>query len=182
MEKFRSTNFNLVLYEEDESHRQAIEFITKNYDYAMICHDRDTDEDGVVKKAHYHIILKFPNQKWNTALASELNITENYIENCKNLKNSLLYLIHFYDKDKFQYDIKDVCGNLKKRLITYINNEDKSESEKVLEIFEEIDKIEGFIYIRPFCKHIANMGYWDILRRSTGLIIRYIEEHNQDVL
>lgn len=181
MEKFRSTNFNLVLYEEDESHKKALELITKNYDYAMICHDSDADEDGVVKKAHYHVVIRFPNAKWNTALASELNIAENYIENCRNLKNSLLYLIHFYDKDKYQYDIKDVTGTLKKRMVMFIQNEDKTESEKILEILEEIDE-KDFIYLVPFVKHIANIGYWDVFRRSSHIIMRYIEEHNKNVL
>ena len=182
MEKFRSSNFNLVLYEEDESHRQAIDYIVKNYDYAMILHDSDTDSNGAIKKEHYHIVLRFNNQKWNTALAKELGITENYIEECRNLKRSLLYLIHYYDKDKFQYDIKSVSGSLKNRLVGYIQNEDKTESEKVLEIIEYIENYEGYINVSLFCKSIAKMGYWDVLRRSTGLILKIIEEHNKDML
>lgn len=182
MEKFRSRTFNLVLYEEDKTHRKAIDIIRKNYDYALILHDRDTDNTGVVKKEHYHIVLKFNNAKWNTALAEELGIEVNYIEECRNIKRSLLYLIHYYDNDKFQYNLNDVEGSLKTKLEQLLINEDKTESEKVLEIFEEIDKFDGYIQISIFCKHIAKMGYWDILRRSSGLIIRCIDEHNRNVL
>lgn len=75
--KFRARNFNLVLYPEDETHTKAIEYIERNYDYAIILHDRDCNEYGEIKKEHYHIVLRFKNAKWNTALAEELKITVN---------------------------------------------------------------------------------------------------------
>ncbi len=179
MEKYRAKCFCLVLYDEDETHRKAMDKIKTSYDYAMICHDRDTNESGEVLKPHYHIVLRFQNAKWNTALAEELGVTENYFEEARSLKRSLLYLIHFYEEDKFQYSTDDVSGPLKKRLQEFVKNDGKTESEKVLEIFEEIDKIGGEINFKVFCKHIAKIGYWDVLRRSSGLIIRYVDEHNK---
>lgn len=179
MEKYRTKCFNLVLYNEDETHRKAIDLIKKSYDYAIILHDKDYDEEsGVVKKQHYHIVLRFQNAKWNTALADELGITPNYIEESRSLKRSLLYLIHYYDENKFQYSIDEVEGSLKKRLTEFLNNNDKSESEKILEIFEIIDEMHDYIEFKIFVKHIAKMGYWDVLRRSTGLVLRYLDEHN----
>ena len=127
MEKFRSRNFNLVLYDEDESHKNALDYIEKNCDYAMILHDMDTNEIGEIKKAHYHVVLRFPNAKWSTSLANDLGIGENYIEECRSLKRSLLYLIHYYDEDKYQYDIDDVKGSLKNRLIEiYLHHNNES--------------------------------------------------------
>lgn len=180
MKKFRCRNFNLVLYPEDETHQKAVEIIRQNYDYALILHDKDVDKDGVIKKEHWHIVLKFDNAKWNTALAEDLGIEPNYIEECRNLKRSLLYLIHYYDEDKYQYTIDEVEGPLKNKLLSYINNEDKTESEKVLEIIEEIDNMHCFIDYRVFVKHIAKKGYWDVLRRSSGIIIRYLDIHNHE--
>lgn len=183
MDKFRCKNFNLVLYPEDSTHYLALYKIQKEgYDYALIMHDRDIDDNGEVKKKHYHCVLRFKNAKWNTALAEELGIAENYIQQCRDLKRSLLYLIHFYDEDKAQYLVKEVQGSLKVLLEQAIKNDGKSESEKVIEIFDIIDKTEYYIYYSTFCRHIANLGYWDVLRRSSGLIMRYIEEHNSNVL
>ena len=178
MEKFRAKNFCLVLYSSDESHYNAIEKIKKSYDYAMILHDKDTDENGEVKKEHYHFVLRFKNAKWSSALAEELGIAENYIEECRSLKRSLFYLIHFYEDDKYHYPLSDVKGTLKKTLEQFIKNDDKSESEKILEIFEEIDNYDGYIYFSGFVKHIAKIGYWDTLRRSSSIIMRYLDEHN----
>lgn len=179
MDKFRAKCFCLVLYDEDETHRKAIDKIKASYDYAMICHDRDTNDNGEVLKPHNHIVLRFQNAKWNTALAEELGVTENYFEETRSLKRSLLYLIHFYEEDKFQYSIDDVSGPLKKRLQEYVKNDGKTESEKVLEIFDEIDKYPGEIKFIIFCRHIAKMGYWDTIRRCPGIFTRYIDEHNK---
>ena len=178
MEKYRCKSFNLVLYPEDETHVKALEKIKSSYDYAYILHDRDTNEKGEIKKEHWHIVLTFKNAKWNSALADELGITPNYIEESRSLKRSLLYLIHYYDEDKFQYNLDDVHGSLKKRLNGYIHGEGKTESEKVIEIFEIIDEFEGFIDYSIFVKHIAKIGYWDVLRRSSSLILRYLDLHN----
>jgi len=181
MEKYRCKNFNLVLYEEDETHAKALEKIKTSYDYAMICHNLDADEKtGELKKEHYHVVIRFKNAKWNTALAEELGIAPNYIEESRSLKRSLLYLIHHYEPEKHQYPIDCVQGPLKKRLKEFITNEDKSESEKVLEIFEEIDNFDDFIEYKVFVKHIAKIGYWDVLRRSSSIILRYLDLHNQE--
>lgn len=179
MEKFRSKAFNLILYPEDMTHYLAIDKIKKSYDYAMILHDRDLDENNELKKPHYHVVLRFSNAKWNTALASELEIAENYIQECHSLKRSLMYLIHYYDEDKAQYLIKEVQGSLKKKLEQEIKNNDKSESEKILEIFEEIDQCDYEIKFDLFFKHIASIGYWEVLRRSSSLVIKYVDEHNK---
>lgn len=182
----------MMLYPgEDKSHLKALEYIRANYDYAAICHDKDTFEEditindvlhkkGEIKKAHYHVVVKFKNAKWSTALASELEIAENYIEVAHDLKRSLLYLIHFYDEDKYQYSVEDVEGTLKRRLKETISNEGKTESEKVMDIFKEIDKCEFKIDFTIFVKHIAEIGYWDVLRRSSSLILRYLDLHNSN--
>lgn len=182
LEKFRARNFNMVLYSEDETHKRAMEYITKNYDYAMILHDKDiSEETGELKKEHYHIVVRFNNAKWNTSLSEELGITPNYIEESKSLKRSLLYLIHYYDEDKHRYDISEVKGSLQKKLKEYINNDDKCEWEKVDEIFQFIDEQEilNKSYLMRYC---TSIGYWDILRRNYHPIMDYLTEHNNNIV
>lgn len=179
MEKYRSKNFNLVLYDEDETHIRALEYIQKNYDYAMILHDKDFDEKtGEIKKPHYHIVIRFKNAKWNTALADELNITPNYIEESRNLKRSLQYLIHYNDENKHSYDMEEVQGTLTKLLIETINTENKTESEKVIELLNYIDNSDEFIDVDQFLRYCADIGYWDVYRRSATTFINKINRHN----
>ena len=182
MDKFRARNFNLVLYDEDETHRRALEYIEKNCDYAKILHDRDVNPDtGEIKKPHYHVVIRFQNAKWNTSLASDLGIGENYIEESRNLKRSLLYLIHYYDEDKFQYSVEDVEGSLKKRLLEIIKNDDKTESEKVIELLNYIDDCDYEIDLSAFIRYVASIGYWDIFRRSPYVFEKYIIKHNDNL-
>lgn len=179
MEKFRSRNFNLVLYSEDESHRQAIDYIKKNCDYAMILHDMDTYEDtGELKKSHYHVVVRFPNAKWSTSFANDLGIGENYLEECRSLKRSLLYLIHFYDENKYQYDVDDVTGSLKKRLQEILTNSDKTENEKMQDLISYIDNFDNFIEMSQFIRYCVSIGYTDVCRRDYQLLTSIIIEHN----
>lgn len=181
MEKFRARNFNLVLYEEDETHKKAMEYIEKNLDYAMIKHNLDVDDNGELKKEHYHIVIRFNNAKWNTSLSEELGITLNYIEESRSLKRSLLYLIHYYDEDKYQYSVDLVKGSLKKKLKEYINNDDKSEWEKIEEIFKFIDEQNLIITKSHLMRYCTSIGYWDVMRRNYHPIIDYLTEHNDNV-
>ena len=189
-DKYRSRVHCLLLYPEDKTHIQAMEKIKKSYDYAMILHDRDywTDDDekanpehvsGEVKKAHYHVVLRFNNATWSSAICKDLEIEHNYIEDCKKFENALQYLIHYNDSNKAEYSIDEVEGNLKKRLVESINKLEKSEGEKVSELIDYIDNYDSRITIRAFSQYCAVNGYWAEFRRSATIFIKIIEEHNQ---
>lgn len=177
-EKFRARNFALLLYPEDKSHVQAIEKIKQNYDYAMINHDKDLDDTGNIKKIHTHVVIKLANAQWNTAIAKELEITENYLQQIRNFENALEYMIHWNEPEKYQYPIENVTGTLKKKLIQYIENDEKTESDKVFELIEFITGMERKLTITEFAKYCATKDRWDIFRRSAAIFIKIIEEHN----
>ena len=116
-EKYRSRVHMLLLYPSDESHVLALEKITLSYDYAYILHNKDIAEDGSIKKHHWHVVLRFNQAVWSSAICKELGIEHNYIENVKRFDNALQYLIHYNDTDKAQYSVDEVFGNLKQKLL-----------------------------------------------------------------
>lgn len=181
MEKYRNRTHLLLLYPDDLLHMQALEKIKKSFDYAYILHDKDFDLNGEIKKAHYHVILRFTSQKWNTSIAKELGITDNYLEEPRNFDNALLYLIHYNEPEKHQYSIDEVVGPLKKRLREKINNNDKTEGEKVFELIEYIEKSD-YLNVTTFAKYCANNGYWSEFRRSGMIFVKMIEEHNNSMV
>lgn len=179
MEKFRSRKMCLLLYpEEDLTHKKALDFIKLNYDYALIVHNQDKDDNGDLKKAHTHIVISFPNAKWNTAIADELGITTNYIEKCRSLENALEYLIHYNDDTKHQYDIEEVQGNLKSKLRQVILNDGKDENVKAYELIDYIDNFNGPIDEVEFFKYACEIGMYDVARRSSYILLRIIDKHN----
>lgn len=189
-EKYRSRVHMLLLYPDNEQHCKAVEKIQQSYDYALCLHNRDywTEEDekknpdrvsGEVKKEHWHIVLRFNQAVWSTAICKELGLEHNYIENVKRFDNAIQYLIHYNDNDKAQYSIDEVKGNLKQKLIESINKIEKSEGEKVVELIDYIEKYDGRISIKKFASFCAEQGYWAEFRRSATIFIKIIEEHNQ---
>ena len=180
MNNERSIHWAFVLYpSEDLTHKKALEYIEENYSkYAYIKHDKDILEDGTTKKEHYHIVCSFSNYRWRNAISNELGITLNYIEKVRNIENALKYLIHYNNSNKYQYDINEVKGTLKTKLETLINNEDKNESEKVLELLDFIEKQNEYIRVCDFIKFVCNSNLYDVYRRSATTFMKLIEEHN----
>lgn len=179
MEKYRDRTHCLLLYPDDESHVKALQIIEHSYDYAMILHDRDIADNGESKKPHYHVLIRFKHATWSSAICSELGIHENYIEKPRSFNNALLYLIHFNDKEKAQYEVDEVKGPLKTRLQQEIAKVDKTENEKVMELFDFIDSLAEPLTVSAFSRYCASMGYWSEFRRSGAIFMRILEEHNQ---
>lgn len=176
--KYRDRCHCLLLYPDDNTHMEALRRIERSYDYAYILHDRDYTEDGEIKKPHYHVLVRFGQARWSSAICTELGIKENYIEKPRNFKNALLYLIHFNDSDKAQYDVNEVKGTLKTRLIQEISKVDKSECEKILEILDHIESYDGCLSMSTLSRHCASNGYWAEFRRSGAIFARVLDEHN----
>lgn len=177
-DKYRSRVHMLLLYPTDESHVLALEKIQASYDYAYCLHNKDIAEDGSIKKAHWHVVLRFNQAVWSSAICKELGIEHNYIENVKRFDNALQYLIHYNDTDKAQYSVDEVFGNLKSKLVESINKVEKSEGEKVVELIQFIKEYEGKLTVTEFAPYCAINGYWAEFRRSGSIFCKMIEEHN----
>lgn len=180
MKNAKSRNFNLVLYPEDNTHRNALEIIKRKYNHAYILHDKDYDENGELKKPHYHVVITFPNARYQLSIASELQIDANYLEKTSSLESSLLYLIHYNESDKYPYDINEVKGTLLTKLNNLINSNGYDEGLIIQVIIEYIDN-QDYITIRDFMLWTSINGYYPTYRRSQYNINALIKEHNTNL-
>lgn len=187
-------NFLLLLYPDNPEHVKSLELIKRLYDeYAFILHNKDEYlesqeveslevdellENHILKKEHYHIVLKFQNARFRSAVAKELELDMRFIRTC-NLDGSLLYLVHFDDEDKYQYSVDDVYGTLKLRLQKLIANRGKDEDTKVLDLLDHIESTTTTISISYFSRYCASNGMWDVYRRGASIFNACIFEHNQ---
>ena len=178
-QKFRDRKFCAVLYPEDETHIDCMERLkTGGYNFAAILHDQDINEDGELKKPHWHIVVKFPNAVWNEALAKELGITPNYLEKARSLDSALLYLVHFGYEDKYQYDIQEVFGTLQTRLASLLADTD--ESTRALTIYDLIRNAPGVVTYTEIFEKACKAGlYGDFRRMGTG-VMYLINDHNYE--
>lgn len=190
-DKYRSRNFALLLYPEDPTHLAAIKLLEEGgYDFAAILHNEDTWSDadpefdpekhtaGEKKKEHFHVVVKFLNPKWDTALAKELGIKPNYIRDVKNLDKALLYLVHVGYPDKYQYDFDSVIGPLKVNLQKLLRDDD--EGSRVLQIVEMIDNSPAPTYREILIKACKAGLYGEFRRLGSGVKYLLDERRMED--
>lgn len=185
-EKNRSRNFCLVLYDEDETHKACLDKLSTGYQYIAIRHDKDrwTEDDtlpdganvGDLKKPHWHVIIKFPQARWDTALAKELGISLNYIQRCVSYDGSLLYLVHHGLPHKYQYLPQDCIGTLVKDLERILVDQGDMD-EKISDVLEILDDKE-FWTMRAFLEEATRRKRGGMALRMAGLLGRLIDQHN----
>lgn len=72
-------------------------------------HDKDTDDNGELKKPHWHILLIFVSKKSYMQIKEALSAlhTPNP-QKCVNLRGMVRYFAHIDNPEKFQYSVKDI--------------------------------------------------------------------------
>jgi hypothetical protein len=100
----RHRSFSSVFYPESvpENWRQIIE--EWHVPALVILHDRDVDENGELKKAHYHALLMFSSMKSLTqvhAMTDQLGSKQ--VEPSFDMRASARYLLHLDQPTKFRY-------------------------------------------------------------------------------
>ena len=129
-------NFNIIISKPSKLDMDAIlntilEYFSES-NYFYIFHDKDTDDNGELKKPHYHLRIESNKRIRKSTLLNMLNERFNtdgvQIEKCENLISSVQYLIHLNDADKYQYDIDEVHTNNKDRLELLINSKPQNKA------------------------------------------------------
>jgi hypothetical protein len=169
--KFRS--FAGTLYPDSESYdcELLLSVIRSKFiDWAYILHDKDTDENGVLKKPHIHWVGR-ATPRCLSVVSNFLGLPENDIEVVKNFDNMVMYLIHLNDIDKYQYSPDDVetnfpnIGQLLRR---------QSEGQIVKDLASA--KMQKSWY--DLVQYAVETESYDVLRRNLG-VIRLIWEEVQ---
>lgn len=180
MEKFRDRKFRILLYPDDPTHKAAFDSLSAaGYNFGACLHDKDIEDDGSLKKAHWHVVLRFKNPIYSTSLASQLGIAHNYILPCDNFDNALKYLIHDGWPEKYQYDIEAVSGPLRTRLASIVADVD--ESTRALNIFYIIHNSPGLVTYTEIFKKACDSGLFGDFRRMGSGVMALIKDHNEAV-
>ena len=178
-ENQRSRNWCMLLYLDDPTHIMAYEMLGKGYQYVSILHDSCIDDDGNPKKPHYHIVIRFQDARWKTAIAEEFGIQSNYLEVCRSLKSAYCYLVHDGIANAHQYPHTCLNGPLYREACKALEKE-KDQNEKMLSIFKLIDE-SGFLNERQLLEKACKAGLVGDVLRLGGLMSRLIEIHNCDI-
>jgi hypothetical protein len=119
-----SSKVRIVVTYNGESQKPASYGDMKNFlnqlglQYWAILHDSDVDDNGILKKPHWHIVLSMPRGKRLKTLLNDIkngltldDINQVSIRDCVTLNGAVRYLIHLDDSDKYQYSSDLVLTN-----------------------------------------------------------------------
>lgn len=169
--KFRS--FAGTLYPDSESYdcEHLLSIIRSKFiDWAYILHDKDTDENGALKKPHIHWVGR-ATPRCLSVVAGFLGLPENNIEVVKNFDNTVCYLIHLNDIDKYQYSPDDVESNF-----SNIGQLLRRRSEG--QIVKDLASAKMHKSWYDLVQYAVETESYDVLRRNLG-VIRLIWEEVQ---
>lgn len=178
--KKRVRNYLGVIYEDDERFDNQLFNLSQEKDAIWIKHDKDLDDEGNLKKPHYHFVVQLKNACTLSSMAKRLEVNENMLEYVKNVNSSLKYLIHYKDDNKYNYDAKDIQSNsekLKRRFLDLVSK-DTPETDKMVSIYEFIQSQTDYIDPNILFKYAVKNNIWDAYRRNYAIIKDLVNNHN----
>lgn len=178
----RSRTYATILYTDDIMFNFRFEKI-KKMDTVYILHDKDTtiiDNKKEIKKAHYHVLFNFTNARSINSLADELQLDVHYIDVVDSFKGYSRYLIHLDDKDKYQYSIEDIKGNLKDTVIKHITKNNTPTNVQCRAILDYIYSETYPVYYKNVLDYALLNGYHDYIIGRWYFFKSIIDEYNEE--
>lgn len=145
--------------------KRLLEYLLTDVDkYYHIIHDKDIADNGELKTPHIHLLVELiTRQRKSTILnrvSNRCNIPLNCIsvDECRNISKSAQYLIHMNDKNKYQYDKKDIETNDEERLKYLLTSNEKTAitTDELFDIVDNAKTIRELIRkigIDLYCKY-----------------------------
>lgn len=189
----RSRYCTFVIYPDDVLYAEQLALIYNEDNYILSLHDKDYDDNGEIKKAHYHVIIK-------RSEASTASAYAKYFQLCnadgkavsarvdllakkglKSVVGAYRYLIHYDNYDKAQYDFSNVQGTL----LDEFNNAILSSSVK--KTMEEITQLllnyifesDFYITLTDLTKYAMDFHGASVIRSSTYFWEKMLLVHNE---
>jgi len=138
------------LYCENISCNDLIDILNSNneiLEYYGIIHDSDIKEEtGEIKKQHYHLFISYNDYGRYTIdkVREFFKPLTNRINSVKSFKKAIQYLVHFNDKNKYQYSIDNIFTNNKDKMLKCFEEKEKSLNDFLNDF---IDKVYHFNFI-----------------------------------
>lgn len=161
-------------YLTEQKIKEVVEGHTCITHYIYVLHDKDFLEDGSPKKPHWHVYLKFTDNRQFEDVAKWFGISSNFLGYIKGRwVDALKYAIHKNAPEKHQYNLDECIANF--NVEDDIKKDDSKKSKQARK--EEIIKLITDGVIRPFNihEHIDAVEY-DVYKRSIENAFKFRNE------
>lgn len=185
----RPCSFAFEWYLEDAGFEDLLGILdSREYPYVYALHDKDLDDQGNPKKAHYHVEVRVPSGMSLSAFKKNVGIR--YAEPLKTWEGYCVYLIHADEKSrksgKYQYPVEILKGTMKDEAIKVINkalgNNQKKKSEDDKGILQILEFIESMDYCTTAClvRWCCQNNLYSVYRRAGRIVSELLAEHNRN--
>lgn len=187
-----SRNFHLVLYPDSTTYDllQVLSESVVNYKpcskWAFAVHDKDINDDGTLKKPHYHVVLacKYP-VRYKDVISS-LGLPESAMtlpdanSKTRTFRSMVRYLIHADSPKKYQYDVGIISSSFD--VSSFF---DDSSGDKSADAFKELldfmsQKTSNRRSIALYAASTGLLGYYRQYYKILWDIREYEAFHNID--
>lgn len=176
MGKLEVRNVEIISYNIEEVYSIIDKAKKNNIDYYYIYHNLDVNDDGTLKKPHYHIQLYCDNQRTIENWVKFYAVDPNRVEKIKNKISAIRYLIHCDNNEKYQYQLEDICSN--GEIIKYFKSTISSENNEIELIYLHITKLKRHIGYKELWDFVIDNGIWSTYRRNYSIIKDLLYDHN----
>lgn len=184
--KTRSRLWEIILYGESDADIALISYLQSadaalldGLEYVGILHDKDLDEAGNPKKAHMHILFRFPFARTGTAVAKSFRVVFNQVASVHSWRAACRYLVHADQPDKHQYPESAVFGNLAYEAISYVHETDFDIKSPFVCI---LDALSSYCYsdYTSFLQWLVSCGaeYVETYRKNYMIFQPYIKHYS----
>lgn len=163
---FQSKVYSIVFYDDTDIQTRLFDLILSKQmvAFAYIKHDKDVDDNGEIKKTHYHLYIEFAKRISDQFIRNYFN-TE-IVTKCYNKNYYISYFIHLYDKDKYQYD--------RENIVAYNINIDQCINNVAITSDDEIELLNDLInYI-----YVNNCNFYEVFHYAMRNGLFYIYKSN----
>lgn len=173
----RTRNFRAIIWQESADPNWISKLDGTLIPYYRVYHDMDI-EDGVPKKPHFHVVLKFDAPKTikqvTTILKECCGDGCNTALRCDSLHGALLYLIHRGWPDKHQYDITDVVASAGLDYVSdIISSSDLIKAREDIQLWIEENNITSYYDLSWFATNI-NKEWSRCVNSQTLYWVKYL--------
>jgi len=137
-------------------------------------HEFDTDENGEVKKSHWHVLFLFEGKK---SFKQIQEITDSINapkpEKVASVRSLVRYMAHLDDPERYQYKISDIKAHGGADIASHLKASVLSRHESIAEMVDFIieENISEFIDFLGYARHNRRDDWFPVLCDSGGAYV-----------
>ena len=176
----KTRNFELILYPDSESYDcdQLLDLLSQKFDkWAYIKHDRDTDNTGELKKAHYHAYGSRSSPVLISTIANAFGLAANFVNPVLDWNAAIQYSTHINQPDKYLYRPSDITSNFDHFKVFKSQRDD---AEDAAAIFQYIADTRCVNFTK-LTQWVLENCYWASFRRGQSIWKELLWENRQRI-